>query len=333
MTAPHLPAATPPPALAAFLRGIERRGAVLAELQAGDIHAGDAALGAAMQAFRDEAERLPVADWARRFWTLLIAQPGLRQRTPVALALDAGDTLEALGSGPRAALLLRLAAGLDEADAAAVLGVAPATYRLALQRALPHTADGHPDPDAWRRLRDHIHRRIKTLPSARLARLGRAREAALHGFDVEPIAPESAGTGLRRAADAGRPRWWRPALWSVSVATVGALLATVMWEQLDHHAADRERRVRVEPLGPPEPPASRLGAEAALLGHRDFDLVADAAGQAQAESLAFHAWLAARAGDGTGADPFGAAAIPVEGDGAVRPTAPDAPSNETDAAL
>ena len=323
MTLTHAAAATPPVALAAFMRGIERRGAVLAELQAGDIHTGDAALASAMQAFREEAEGLPVAQWATRFWTLLIAEPRLRERTVVALALDAGDTLDALGSGPRAALLLRIAAGLGEDDAATVLGVAPATYRLALQRALPHGADGQPDPGAWQRLRDHVNTRIRTLPAARLARLGRAREAALHGFEVEPI--DTVGPGSD-----GIARWRRPALWLVSIACIGALAATVVWERHDQRRADSDRRVRIQPLGPAEPPASRVGADAALLAHRDFALMADVAGQQQSGSLAFHAWLAGRMGDPLALDPFAAAPAGSE---PVRPLAPDVPAIESDAAL
>src|SRR3546814_8370911 len=53
---------------------------------------------------------------------------------------------------PISALLLRLVAGLPEAEAAAVLGVARPTYRLAVQRALPHGEDGQPDTQGWRML-------------------------------------------------------------------------------------------------------------------------------------------------------------------------------------
>src|SRR5690606_4101349 len=113
----------PPPALAAFMRGVERRGAVLAELQCGDAATGDAALAVAMAEFRQTAGDTVMDDWPRRFWALLLAQPALKSRTPVAIAVDATDRLGELGSGPRAALLLRLAAGLDETGAAAVLGV------------------------------------------------------------------------------------------------------------------------------------------------------------------------------------------------------------------
>ena len=49
-----------PPVLAAFLRGIERRAAVLAELQAGDALAGDAAVAAAMRQWLAAAAGMPM---------------------------------------------------------------------------------------------------------------------------------------------------------------------------------------------------------------------------------------------------------------------------------
>ncbi|MCA1714107.1 MAG: hypothetical protein LC715_02915, partial [Gammaproteobacteria bacterium] len=69
---PHtlIDAAAAPAALTAFLRGIERRGALFAQLQCGDAIAGDSALAAAMGAFRKAAEQTPVAGWPRRFWAL-----------------------------------------------------------------------------------------------------------------------------------------------------------------------------------------------------------------------------------------------------------------------
>lgn len=312
-----------PPALAAFLRGVERRGAVFAELQAGDIHAGDAALAAAMQAFRVEAEGHPVAAWPTRFWAGLVAQPGFRQRTPVALPLDAGDRLDTLGSGPRAALLLRLAAGLDEAQAAQVLGIAEPTYRLALQRALPRDAEGRADPAAWARLREHVHRRIKTLPPARLERLAGVREAVVHGFDAAPIGPAAT------AAAAPRRDRRRPAAIAVVAGCLLALGATWVLETREGARADRDRRVSVRPLGPAEPPASRYGDAARVLGHRDYPLVADTAGRAQARDLAFHSWLAARhAPDAAGGDPF---AVPAVAPAPVLPEMPTLVPAETDA--
>lgn len=283
------PAPSPPAALAAFLRGVERRGAVLAELQAGDAPAGDAAVAAAMRQFRSDAADAAMSDWPRRFWTLLLAQPQLRTRTAVALPLDATDRLAEIGGGPRATLLLRLAAGLDEDAAAAVLGVAPASYRLALQRALPHHSDGRADPEAWQRLREQIHRRIKTLPPDRLARLGHAREAALRG-----LAPEAAVAASPAGSIAGPAprRGLLVALWLLLALCVVVLAAT-FWPGsagwFDRGDAPRSRAL------PEEAPASRYGVEAGLIAHRDFAQLADPQAT-QADDLAFSSWLAAQAG-------------------------------------
>ena len=105
-------------ALAAFLRGIDRRAAVLAELQCGDPIAGDAAVAAAMRAFRTSAGPLPLAMWPQRFWALLLATPQLRRDVAPSAWPSQWRTLAALGNGSRAAVLLRTAAGL-ELDAAA----------------------------------------------------------------------------------------------------------------------------------------------------------------------------------------------------------------------
>src|SRR3546814_15290642 len=93
------------------------------QLQVGDAATGDRALVAAMRAFRLPAAKIPFADWPRQFWTLLLATPELREQ-PQAPSWGSGFCpLAGVGRGPRAALLLRLVAGLPEAAAAAVLGV------------------------------------------------------------------------------------------------------------------------------------------------------------------------------------------------------------------
>lgn len=267
--------------MAAFLRGVERRGAVLAELQCGDAVAGDAALAAAMRAFRLGAAAEPMADWPRRFWTLLLAAPQLRRPPPDPHWPQDLTWLGRLTPAPRAALLLRLASGLDEAEAAAVLAVAPASYRLALRRALPHREDGRADPAAWARLREQVHRRIKTLPAERLAHLARLREAAIAGTAADRHStPAPAWKALRRA------------LWAGFALCVVALAATWAWPwwQL-RGGADG---IRLDDLRA-ERPAARYDEELALLGHRDFDLLADPAASAAAGDLAFYSWLAAQA--------------------------------------
>jgi len=321
-TGPSAPRSTAPAALSAFLRGVERRGAVLAELQAGDAAAGDAALAAAMGAFRAIAADAALSDWPSRFWSLLLTQTGLAHRTPVAIAVEATDRLAELGSGPRAALLLRLAAGLSEGEAAAVLGVAPATYRLALQRALPRHADGRADPQAWQQLREQVHRRIKTLPPERLQRLAQARELALSGAAAS-AAPVSA-PGRANRAPRSRPRWLMPLLWTLLALCVLAFAAT-FWPGggLTGGWLGAPDGVQVSALPQASAPAERYGREAGLIAHRDFALLADPEAEAAATDVDFRSWLAARdAGTITAV-----AAVPLETP--VVPDAPAAPGSET----
>jgi hypothetical protein len=282
---PRAPASAPPPAppaLSAFLRGVERRGAVLAELQAGDALEGDAALAAAMRAFRAGAAAQPMAEWPERFWTLLLASPVLRRggaegdgRWPQELA-----ALGRIPPGPRAALLLRLAAGLEAGPAADVLGVAPASYGLALRRALPHLPDGRADATAWAALRNQVHRRIKTLPAERLAHLAHLREVAL-----------SAHPEHLQHRPAARPRGWLRVLWALFALCVLAMAATWLWPAwLARSGAGDIRQSELAD----QRAAARFDPPFAAVTHRDFELLADPDGLASAESLAFHSWLAAQ---------------------------------------
>lgn len=172
---PYAPSAT-----AAFLRGIERRAAVLAQLYSGDPDAGDHALALAMAAFSADAGRAGFSQWPRVFWSALMAQPVLR--AGVAPAWDTPFAeLRALDAGARAALLLRLAAGLLEAEAAAVLGISMEEYRRALARACPRDATGDIDVVAWNRLGRGAQEAVRRLPAERLRRIAWLREAALAG--------------------------------------------------------------------------------------------------------------------------------------------------------
>ncbi|WP_284568457.1 hypothetical protein [Xanthomonas graminis] len=131
--APPSDGAVAPPALAAFLRGIERRAAVLAELQSGSVERGAPALAAAMRAFRSHAATLPMADWPLHFWKLLAAVPSLRQ---IVTAARSGWPLPLahlgkLTAADRLALLLRIVAGLDEPTAAQVLNQSTQDYQQA----------------------------------------------------------------------------------------------------------------------------------------------------------------------------------------------------------
>jgi len=286
-------AAAAPAALTAFLRGVERRGAVFAQLQSGgDADRVDGALAAAMRAFRNGAAQVPVAEWPRRFWTLLLASPHLRDdtRTPPRWPAEFAP-LTMLGHGPRAALLLRLVAGLPDVDAAAVLGIARPTYRLALQRALPHREDGTPDEASWHALGEAAQQAIRHLPAERLAHLARLREAAILGRRLDPLA----GRATHEAVSAP-PRWWLPVLAGTAFAMLVALATTFVIPDSDPGLTG-DVRIRVRPLPPAEAPAATFDAETALLTQRDFEMLADDAASAASRDPAFHAWLAALTDD------------------------------------
>lgn len=272
---PIVPSTTPdlaqPAALAAFLRGVERRAAVLAELQTGDPTLGDAALTRAMAAFRSLAVDAPMADWPRLFWSGLLEQPALRRATrarPPAF-------LPACSTPVRAALLLRVAAGLEEDVAAAVLGVTPARLRTAVARGLA-CGDGAADAAAWVRLQAEVQRRIRDLPTERSLRLARMREAALVG-------------PAERFFHRDRPHArWR--LLAAAAAVVVLALAATFWRTRDGDAP-----IRIAPLPAAGEPASRYAATSGLIAHPDFELLADPGGARLARDAAFLAWYVGHA--------------------------------------
>jgi len=271
-------------ALTAFLRGVERRGAVFAQWQGGSAEAADAALAATLRGFGGMAAGIAFAEWPRRFWAMLLAAPQLRGATRDAAA-GAPAALVALGAGPRAALLLRLVAGLAEAEAAAVLGISRSSYRLALQRALPHREDGSPDPEAWSALSAAAQQAVRALPGERLARIGMLRD----GLRPPPPRPARATleTGPRRAG------WLWPATVAVLLLVAAALAGTWWGPWLDAPDADATTRIRIEPLPPAASPAARFDAATALASHRDLDLLlAQVAGEFDQDAdPAFEAWL------------------------------------------
>src|SRR5690606_13320668 len=125
---------------------------------------GGQALAWALERFRREAGRIVFGDWSRHFWALLLAAPVLRT-PPEGPRWEAGLAwLSGIGHGPRAALLLRLVAGLAESDASTVLGISRPTYRLGLQRALPHRDDGSADVEAWEALGRSAQQLVRNLP-------------------------------------------------------------------------------------------------------------------------------------------------------------------------
>lgn len=177
MTAP--PPAEPsvtPAALSAFLRGVERRGFVVALLQCGDEAAAGRALAVVQQAFRRHAGEDLMAGWPVRFWRLLSLAPGLGQDRAGGAWPEPFAALATLAPRDRLALLLRIVAGLDEPMAADVLGVDEDDYRLALARACPRDAAGHPDAPAWRALAEAAQAQVRALSTDRLERATRLQD-------------------------------------------------------------------------------------------------------------------------------------------------------------
>lgn len=285
MTAIRPPApardAAAPSALGAFLRGVDRRGLVFARLLSGGHDEAREGLAWALERFAAEAGRTAFGDWPRRFWSMLLAAPTLRRPAAAARWEPAFDWLAGLGHGPRAALLLRLVAGLAESDAAAVLGIARPTYRLGLQRALPHRGDGSPDIEAWQALGRAAQAELRAVPAEALAPPGALPRTA-------PGPAEPAAAGRRRAG-----RGVRTALWIVALATLAAFAATfVARDHLPDALVAAPGGVLVEPL-PPEAPAGRYDASEALALHPDLGLLLDAGtGEPAAADPAFHAWFA-----------------------------------------
>lgn len=195
-------AATAP--VTGFLRGVERRAALLAELQSGDPGQGDRALEAAILAFAQACDACDEAQWPRLFWSTLLQAPALNAE-PVAPFWD-GDfaPLARLDFGPRAVLLLRVVGGLDDALAAEVFGVEPGEFKQALQGALPQREDGSLDGEAWLAMNDEARYRLAHLPAERAAAIARLRDAALA---AALASTESAPAARTVGLPLPKPRW------------------------------------------------------------------------------------------------------------------------------
>lgn len=276
---PPAPAAPVSPALSAFLRGIERRAFVFAEVQCGDPARAEAALGQAMRVFAPLSAETPLAAWPAAFWAVLLAQPGLSD------GASPEPELAHLGTGPRAALLLRLVGGLDFAHAAGVMGVAEPTYRFALQRALRQLGDAGVSYAALGDLRERLHRRVKALPEERVAALAALRQRAQAGLPE----PREA-----KASREGGGRGLRIGLWSLLGLLLAALAAT-WWPGL---APGGPAAPAVDPLAPSPLPAEAPAQGPArgdtdLVTHPDYAQLSSPDDAALAEDLALLAWFAA----------------------------------------
>lgn len=232
MTAAPAPvSSTAAGALSAFLRGVERRALVVAELQCGDPTVAEQALVAVMRAFAGIASDLPMAQWPERFWSLLVHRAPLREPTaghwPAPLEHLAGLTPPA-----RLAFVLRIGGGLDEAAAAQILDLPMADYQHALADACPRDAHGNPDAAGWRALAEQVQLRIRDLPASRLQRL---QQPVAAPTSQQPDAaswrtPARSDTPAQRRPvkrQRGRRFPWKGVL--IVAVTVGVLLGGAAW--------------------------------------------------------------------------------------------------------
>ena len=192
-----------PAALSAFLRGAERRAFVFLWLQGGDAAAAERALAAAIRAFPGPAAAMPMAEWPLRFWKLLAALPvqaGAGSWPP------GSEALATMPASARQALLLRQVAGLDEVEAATVMGVEPAAYQALLAQACPRTPDGAPDAAGWRRQAEAIQQAGRGLDAAQGVRLAQLREVALAARPPQAAARQTPVAGPAAASPGTRDR-------------------------------------------------------------------------------------------------------------------------------
>ena len=197
-------------AVASFLRGVERRAALLAELQCGDPVHGDQALAGAIESFAASAPAKHQDEWPLLFWTTLLQNPSLNAEALAPFWHGDFAPLARLDFGTRAVILLRVVVGLNDTQAATVFGVEPAEYKQALQRALPQRADGTLDGEAWLAMNDEARFVMQHLPPERVAFIARLRDAAIAAKPVE-TPPRASRSTIPVAI--GKPRWLDK-LWS-----------------------------------------------------------------------------------------------------------------------
>lgn len=297
MTAvPDADVITTPATMLTFLRGVERRSLVLAQLQCADADVAEGVLDAASELFCKQAGEWLMATWPLRFWSLLTASPVLR-RSPMPGNWQAPfAVLGSIDSEDRLALLLRIVAGLDERMAADVMGLDQAHYRQALARACPRDAAGEPDALAWRALAEAAQLQIRALPPQRLGLLQRLQpsvaDAAPRLRANDPLVRPRRHERRKRVQRWPQQAWWRNAL--VLAAVLALVLGAWWWhKRAPAVVADSDAEaalVQVEDLPadddlpPPLPTPPISAADQAMLSDPELETVREGG---------FYAWLAA----------------------------------------
>lgn len=274
------PVPAPPPlaAVAAFLRGLDKRAQLFASVQAGDAARGARALAAVARVFAAEASQWPLAQWPQQYWRLLLATPSLRQ----AAAPELYPVLPGVARLPpeaRAAVLLHLVAGLVDEAAAPALGLTVPAYQAMIRDSLPRNQLGQPDVDVWRAWQAAVQRELERTPAPPTL-ANRGAEPALRQLSAAtPAAELPASHGVR----------W---LW-LGVAACALAFAAAFFI----HPAGREvihqwfATIKREALPDAAAPKARFDAGDLAL-HPDRELLASPQEAWFAERLGLLAWLA-----------------------------------------
>jgi hypothetical protein len=249
-------------AMQAFRRGIDRRAYVLARAQCGDNDLLQSALSGVDVAFNAEYAELPISQWPIRFWTLLLSRKELAQ------GQSPWPALASISHGPRAALLLRLVAGLDFSHAAQVLNISETTYRFALERGLEQLHAAGFNFQELERLRDSFFEEVKQLPTELIQT--RERPAVI----ITPAKPVAEPEPVAK-----KKSYWPWLLLFIALITAG--LGWWWWSNQTVAVANTK-------------PVALTDVQTAVI-HPDYDIIANPDIQAQTEDLAFLSWIAAGA--------------------------------------
>lgn len=295
------PAPAPrPAAVAAFLRGLERRARLLAHVQAGDAGAGQRALAVTARVFTDEAGQWPLAQWPRQYWRLLLSAPAMAQASHAATSPLPG--IARLAPPVRAALLLQLVAALEDDDAAAALGIGVDAYQQRIRDALPRTPLGQPDADVWRAWRAAAQRALDALP------------------DPPPEVPHAAApapAGSTRTTPDPRQRRLRWLWLGVALCAVALVASFFLHPRGRELLDDWSHHVRVDALPPATAPKAKFDPADPRM-QPDPSLLAAPLELQLARQLPLLAWLAAEAGDTLPMDAAAPVAAPAGGNLAER---------------
>ncbi len=278
-----------PAAVAAFLRGVDRRARLLALVQTADTADAQAALAVAGKVFVTEAGQWPIAHWPAQYWRLLLSVPAMGHRTHGGDRFDVLPDVARLTPPLRAAVLLHLVAGLEDIDAAAALGLGVGAYQQRIRNSLPRNAQDELDFDVWRGWREAAQQALEQLPEIAEATLSPPLNT------TPPPRATGSAADLPAKPDHRRRRPW---IWLVLalLALAMALVAALFLHANGRALIDAWRhQIHVEAL-PAAAPKARFDPRDASLDP-DRDMLAAADELALARRLPLLAWLAADAAE------------------------------------